>query len=98
MLFITPNQQSMQTMARLILESEDEESLRLIEALARKMEVEQDANPDAENGRQTSDHAGDIKALIDKWHQQGGLETSIEDPVAWQREIRKDRPLPFRDA
>jgi ribosomal protein L13 len=21
----------------------------------------------------------------------------IEDPVAWQREIRKDRPLPFRD-
>ncbi len=22
---------------------------------------------------------------------------SIEDPVAWQREIRKDRPLPGRD-
>ena len=21
----------------------------------------------------------------------------IDDPVAWQREIRKDRPLPFRD-
>ena len=22
----------------------------------------------------------------------------IADPVAWQREIREDRPLPFRDA
>lgn len=21
----------------------------------------------------------------------------IEDPVAWQREMRKDRPLPYRD-
>ena len=26
----------------------------------------------------------------------GGL-ASIEDPVAWQREIRKDRPLPGRE-
>ena len=23
--------------------------------------------------------------------------TGIKDPVAWQREIRKDRPLPGRD-
>ncbi len=23
--------------------------------------------------------------------------TSIEDPVAWQREVRRDRPLPGRD-
>lgn len=26
-----------------------------------------------------------------------GTFDEIEDPVAWQREIRKDRPLPFRD-
>ena len=26
-----------------------------------------------------------------------GAFADIEDPVAWQREIRKDRPLPFRD-
>ena len=26
-----------------------------------------------------------------------GAFAEIEDPVAWQREIRKDRPLPFRD-
>jgi ABC-type nitrate/sulfonate/bicarbonate transport system substrate-binding protein len=88
-------------MARLILESEDQESLQLIEALARKMsvkvETEQNQKTDAENGQKASDQAGDIKALIETWHRQGGLETPIEDPVAWQRAIRKDRPLPFRD-
>ena len=26
-----------------------------------------------------------------------GASAEIEDPVAWQREIRKDRPLPGRD-
>ncbi len=26
-----------------------------------------------------------------------GAFAEIEDPVAWQREIRKDRPLPSRD-
>ena len=26
-----------------------------------------------------------------------GRSTEIEDPVAWQREIRKDRPLPGRE-
>ena len=27
----------------------------------------------------------------------GGLKDVIPDPVAWQREIREDRPLPGRD-
>ena len=33
-----------------------------------------------------------LEILADK-----GTFDHIEDPVAWQREIRKDRPLPFRD-
>ena len=33
-----------------------------------------------------------LQALADM-----GAFDDIEDPVAWQREIRKDRPLPFRD-
>ncbi len=28
---------------------------------------------------------------------ESGAFAGIEDPVAWQREIRKDRPLPGRD-
>ena len=27
----------------------------------------------------------------------GGLRDAIPDPVAWQRELRQDRPLPGRD-
>ncbi len=34
-----------------------------------------------------------LKALRER----GGLSHLIPDPVAWQREIRKDRPLPGRD-
>lgn len=30
--------------------------------------------------------------------QKSGAFSDIEDPVAWQREIRKDRPLPGREA
>ena len=33
-----------------------------------------------------------LQALADM-----GAFDDIEDPVAWQCEIRKDRPLPFRD-
>jgi hypothetical protein len=33
-----------------------------------------------------------LQALADA----GGI-SSIEDPVAWQREIRRDRPLPGRE-
>lgn len=29
--------------------------------------------------------------------QQSGAFSDIDDPVAWQREIRKDRPLPGRE-
>ena len=35
---------------------------------------------------------GMLEILADK-----GTFDHIEDPVAWQRAIRKDRPLPFRD-
>ncbi len=34
-------------------------------------------------------------AAMERLAARGGL--GIEDPVAWQREIRKDRPLPGRE-
>ncbi len=34
-------------------------------------------------------------AALERIAQKGGI-SSIVDPVAWQREIRKDRPLPGR--
>ena len=35
--------------------------------------------------------------VLDKIAEKGELYKSIKDPVEWQREIRKDRKLPFRD-
>lgn len=37
-----------------------------------------------------------IQALFKQLADSGAFK-HIEDPVAWQREIRKDRPLPGRD-
>jgi antitoxin component of MazEF toxin-antitoxin module len=41
----------------------------------------------------------DPEKLQKLWQELQGLKPfrEIEDPVAWQREIRKDRPLPGRD-
>ena len=35
-------------------------------------------------------------AALERIAEKGGIQ-SIVDPVAWQREIRKDRPLPGRE-
>ena len=37
-----------------------------------------------------------LREALDKLSKSGAF-ADIEDPVAWQREIRKDRPLPGRD-
>ena len=37
-----------------------------------------------------------LKDALTSLHKSGAF-SDIEDPVAWQREIRKDRPLPGRD-
>ena len=44
---------------------------------------------DKENGEKLAELFG---KLADK-----GAFSDIDDPVAWQRELRKDRPLPGRD-
>ena len=51
------------------------------------------------NGRESRDQAERgtrMKAALDKLASLGGI-NSIPDPLAWQREIRQDRPLPERD-
>ncbi len=39
----------------------------------------------------------ELFGVLDKIAEKGELYKSIKDPVEWQREIRKDRKLPFRD-
>ena len=45
--------------------------------------------------RPTPEQKREAYAAIERLRTQGGIK-SIPDPAAWQREIRKDRPLPGR--
>ena len=45
---------------------------------------------------QRKSRGAEMAAWLKKIADRGGVK-SIQDPVAWQREIRKDRPLPGRD-
>jgi hypothetical protein len=47
-------------------------------------------------GREESDGPA-MAAALQKLADMGGLSSAIPDPSAWQREIRKDRPLAGRD-
>ncbi|MFW6336932.1 MAG: hypothetical protein ACOC3G_07370 [Phycisphaeraceae bacterium] len=46
--------------------------------------------------RPTPEQKRQAYAAIERLRAQGGIK-SIPDPSAWQREIRKDRPLPGRE-
>lgn len=51
--------------------------------------VEPQPKPKRSNGKK-------MAAILRKIAETGGI-SSIKDPVKWQREIRKDRPLPGRE-
>ena len=47
--------------------------------------------------RQLPQPAGSTAGALLQMLADGGAFADITDPVAWQREQRKDRPLPYRD-
>ncbi|WKN29541.1 hypothetical protein PZB74_11260 [Porifericola rhodea] len=83
-------------MKTLTLYSDNEENLRLLQELADKLGVqvreEEEQILNADFPKKES-----VAEVLRDWHQHGGLQTSISDPVAWQREQRKDRKLPGRN-
>jgi len=46
---------------------------------------------------QTTDNVHRRKAALQALRELGGLGDVIPDPIAWQREARRDRPQPGRD-
>ena len=54
--------------------------------------VETSSDADVNDGDEITPVSHFLQALADM-----GAFAEIEDPVAWQREIRKDRPLPGRE-
>lgn len=79
-------------MTRLTIEIHNEGEREKIKAFLEKLDariVEEQPTPEQPNGKQ-------VVALMEALAGSYSL-SEIKDPVAWQREIRKDRPLPFRD-
>lgn len=62
-----------------------------------KVKVEAKLEP-APAGDETSKRpGGTVLDAFKELRKIGGLRDLIPDPIAWQRELRKDRPLPGRD-
>jgi hypothetical protein len=78
-------------MKTLTLYSDNEENLRLIQEVAEKMGIQ------VQQEQAHSSQKESVTEVLRDWHQQGGLQTIIPDPVSWQKEQRKDRNLPGRD-
>lgn len=77
-------------MKTLTLYSDNEENLRLLKEVAEKMGIQ------VKQEEAQTPHQESVAEVLRDWHQHGGLKTIIPDPVAWQREQRKDRKLPGR--
>jgi len=45
----------------------------------------------------TPPNSAEALSYLTKIAENGNLTKSIKDPVSWQKELRKDRNLPFRD-
>jgi hypothetical protein len=79
------------TMSRIILDLHSEKDVQFFLALAERFNaIIVDVLPAASPPMKKSIF------WLAELSKQGGI-ASIEDPVEWQRSLRQERPLPFRD-
>lgn len=62
-----------------------------------KVKVQAKLEPVPESDETPEPPTGTVLDALKELRKLGGLRDVIPDPVAWQRELRKDRPLPGRD-
>ena len=83
-----------------ILEADADGSLHLPlppELRHGKVKVQAKLEPVPESDETPEQPTGTVLDALMELRKLGGLRDVIPDPVAWQRELRKDRPLPGRD-
>jgi len=84
----------------IIISGKDKKRLRLVEKLAKELglSITKSESNKKEEEPELSDKERSQKLyqLMEEMAASGAF-SSIKDPVAWQEEIRKDRPLPGRD-
>jgi hypothetical protein len=76
---------------RLTIELRNEEEMRFVKELLARLQI---GTVPAEPARAGNTHPVNILEAIAA---RGTAGNAIEDPAAWQRDMRQDRDLPFRD-
>jgi hypothetical protein len=82
-------------MTTLTITSEDQEAIDKVKKLAKKLHVSVSEVQETTGLDPQTEQMKRLKAILDDWHKHGGMKTDIKDPLNWQREMRKDRDLPF---
>ena len=83
-------------MATLTFQLNNKSDIQLVITLIERLGGAIDFADKIENFEEEVDNT-ELFGVLDKIAEKGELSKSIKDPVEWQREIRKDRILPFRD-
>jgi len=83
-------------MATLTFQLNNKSDIQLVITLIERLGGTIDFADKMENFEEEVDNT-ELFGILDKIAEKGELSKSIKDPVEWQREIRKDRILPFAD-
>jgi len=83
-------------MKTLTITSDDEEALGQVKELAESLNIPVEETDEDTMEKNQPDGAR-VAELFEQLAKSGNVAKLIPDPVAWQREQRKDRKLPFRD-
>ena len=76
------------------ISGKDKKLLKQVEALARRLGLQIKSSIEKEKVKKEEENRSEkLYQLMQEAAESGGVFQSIEDPVAWQREQRKDRAL-----
>lgn len=81
----------------IIISGEDKKLLKQVETLAKKLGLQINKSHKDKSLKEEKNKSKKLYQLMEEAAVDGGLFSSIDDPVAWQNEIRKDRLLPGRE-
>lgn len=81
----------------IIISGEDKKLMKQVETLAKKLGLQINKPHKEKSMKEEKNKSKKLHQLMEEAAVSGGLFSSIEDPVAWQNEVRKDRPMPGRE-
>ena len=71
----------------------DDKDIAPVQALVAKMGLAVEGSPEIKQ----KNNGEAMAQILEELAEQNTIEKVIPDPVAWQREVRQDRKLPYRE-